>query len=83
LGLMRLEFVPRAEVALVVDLVAPERIKRLPLAAVCEIEGIELPLIELSPFEASAPAKLSLACQALARGAALGEDMALFPPQPA
>ena len=83
LGLMRLEYVQRSEVALVVDLVAPERIKRLPLAAVCEIEGIELPLIELSPFEASAPAKLSLACQALARGAALGEDMALFPPQPA
>ncbi len=82
LGLMRQDYLPHVEVALVVDLVAPHRIERLPTPAVCEIEGIELPLIELTPFEASAPAKLSLACQALARGEVLGKDMALFPVQP-
>ncbi len=83
LGLMRLEYLPRAEIALVVDLVAPDRIERFPVAAVCEIEGIELPLIELTPFEASAPAKLSFACRALAQGEILGADMALIPAQPA
>jgi len=83
LGVMHLEFLGRVEIALVVDLVAPERVARMPVAAVCEIAGIELPLLELAPFEASTPAKLRLACQALARGEILGDDMALLSQQPA
>jgi HPr kinase/phosphorylase len=78
LGLMRMAHLPRAEIVLAVDLVAPERITRLPVAAVCEIEGVEVPLIELTPFEASAPAKLRLACAALARGEVLGADLIPF-----
>jgi serine kinase of HPr protein (carbohydrate metabolism regulator) len=83
LGVMHLEFLGRVEIALVVDLVAPERVARMPVAAVCEIAGIELPLLELAPFEASTPTKLRLACQALARGEILGDDMALLSQQPA
>jgi len=78
LGLMHIAHLPRAEIFLAVDLVAPERVTRLPLAAVCEIEGVKVPLIELMPFEASAPAKLRLACAALARGEVLGADLIPF-----
>lgn len=83
LGLMRLEYLERVEIALVVDLVAPDRVARMPPAARCDVAGIELPLLQLSPFEASAPAKLRLACRALARGEALAQDMAAVPPPPA
>ena len=49
---------PLAEVALAVRCGAPERI---PDPAFAEILGITVPLIELDPLEASAPAKLSRA----------------------
>ena len=57
----------RMPMALAVELAPPERIERLPEAASRDFLGIALPLIRLSPFEASAPAKLRLA---LACGAA-------------
>ena len=49
---------PLAEVALTVRCGAPERI---PDPTFAEILGISVPLIELDPLEASAPAKLSRA----------------------
>ena len=75
-GLMRLEYVPRTQLVLVADLIAPDRVERLPRPAICVIEGIELPRLGLAPFEASAPAKLRMACAMLARGEALVEDLA-------
>ena len=72
IGLLRCDFVSRVQVALVVDLVSPIRIQRLPKSAVCEILGVEFPLIELAPFESSAPTKLSMACRAIAKQRKLG-----------
>ena len=72
IGLLRCDFVSRVQVALVVDLVSPMRVQRLPKSAVCEILGVEFPLIELAPFESSAPTKLSMACQAITKQGKLG-----------
>jgi serine kinase of HPr protein (carbohydrate metabolism regulator) len=61
LGVVRLTYRRRALVRLVVDLVAPDRIKRLPKAAETVLLGVALPVLNLAPFEASAPAKVRLA----------------------
>ena len=63
----RAQRLARATVALVVDLVPPDRIERLPDPARETLFDVELPVLALTPFEASAPVKLRLA---LARTAA-------------
>lgn len=63
----RAQLLARATVALVVDLVPPDRIERLPDPARETLFDVELPVLALTPFEASAPVKLRLA---LARTAA-------------
>lgn len=55
------QLVRRAPVALLVDLARPARIERLPEPASETVLGIELPVVSLAPFEASASAKLRLA----------------------
>ena len=75
-GLMRLDYLPRAALLLVADLVAPDQVERLPQPASCTIDGIEVPRIAVAPFEASAPAKLRLTCAMLARGETLVEALA-------
>lgn len=51
----------RVPVALLVDLVPPERIERMPEQAREDLLGVDLPVVALAPFEASASAKLRLA----------------------
>lgn len=58
-----------ARLRLVVELVAPEQVERLPEAEFTELLQLRVPLLRLSPFEASAPAKLRLALRAAAQGA--------------
>ncbi len=70
LGPVRMEHLPRVPLRLVADLVTPDRIERLPQPATCHLDDIEVPLIAVAPFEASAPAKLALACRMAARGEA-------------
>lgn len=53
---------------LVYDLVEPEAVERLPGPATVTYEEIEVPLLRVAPFEASAPDKVRLA----ARRAKLG-----------
>ncbi len=75
-GIMRVPFVPRAELHLVVDLVAPGLVERLPEVGwtpvvkghLPRIADVRLPRIALAPFEASAPAKVRLAAAAAYRG---------------
>tara|TARA_R110000787_G_scaffold9192_1_gene32291 strand:+ start:709 stop:1161 length:453 start_codon:yes stop_codon:yes gene_type:complete len=55
----------RAPVALVVDLVPPDRVERLPEPQTCLLDGGELPCFPLAAFEASAPAKIRLALASL------------------
>jgi serine kinase of HPr protein (carbohydrate metabolism regulator) len=60
------QLVRRAVVALLVDLARPERIERLPEPASESVLGIDLPVVSLPPFEASASAKLHLALARIA-----------------
>jgi serine kinase of HPr protein (carbohydrate metabolism regulator) len=64
IGIIRLDALAEAPVALLVDLVAPESLERLPARRSERVLGLDLPLIALAPFEASAPAKLRLALHA-------------------
>jgi HPr kinase/phosphorylase len=66
LGVLRLDAIEEAPLSLVVDLVAPEAVERLPPTRSESILGLSLPLIALAPFEASAAAKLRLARRAFA-----------------
>jgi HPr kinase/phosphorylase len=66
IGIVRLpraKLMARAPVALLVDLVAPEQLERMPEPAQELHEGVAVPLLALAPFEASAVAKLHLALQ--------------------
>ncbi len=64
LGIVEVETVEEAWLALVVDLAAADQIDRLPEDATCTIEGVQLPRLLLCPFEASAPLKLLLCLKA-------------------
>jgi RNase adaptor protein for sRNA GlmZ degradation len=68
LGLMEVPCLAEAPVAILVDLVAPEEVERLPEDATEEILGLELPRIAISAFEAAAPAKLHMAIGSRAIG---------------
>ena len=61
LELPRGKLLARAPVALLVDLVVPGRIERLPEPMHETLQEIELPRLDLAPFETSAVAKLRLA----------------------
>lgn len=61
LGIVPLQAVAQTTLALVVDLVPAAKVERMPEARAVEILGISLPVLQLDPFEASAPAKLRLA----------------------
>jgi HPr kinase/phosphorylase len=50
-----------AEVALIVDLVAPAEVERMPDPQQTDLLGLTRPLVRLAPFEASAPVKLAVA----------------------
>jgi RNase adaptor protein for sRNA GlmZ degradation len=67
LGIAQMPSLAEAAVALIVDLVGPEQVERLPEALHEEILGVELPRLVLDPFEAAAPAKLDLALRRLAQ----------------
>jgi HPr kinase/phosphorylase len=69
-GIVAVSAIASAPLRLVVDLVAPERVERLPEPVFAELLDCRVPLLRLAPFEASAPAKLRLALAALRAGAA-------------
>jgi serine kinase of HPr protein (carbohydrate metabolism regulator) len=64
IGILRLDALAEAPVALIVDLVPAEKIERLPARFTETILGLALPRIAVMPFEASAAAKLRLALRA-------------------
>jgi serine kinase of HPr protein (carbohydrate metabolism regulator) len=64
IGIVRLDALAEAPVALIVDLVPAETIERLPARRTEMILGVALPLIRVAPFEVSAAAKLRLALRA-------------------
>jgi serine kinase of HPr protein (carbohydrate metabolism regulator) len=61
-GIVTVPYAESAKLVLVVDLVAPERVERLPdPPRKAEILGLPLPLLQLAPFEAGAAVKLLVA----------------------
>jgi len=61
IGILNIGAIPKSPVALIIELVSPEDVERLPDPITQDILGIALPLLRLSPFEASAPAKVRAA----------------------
>ena len=66
LGILRIDPLEEAPLAVVVDLVPPAQIERVPEPRSERILGVAIPSIALAPFEASAAAKLRLALRTLA-----------------
>jgi hypothetical protein len=71
LGILRVEAVAEATLALLVDLVPSAEVDRLPEIRREDVLGVAAPTIALSPFEASAAAKLRLALGAFSADAVL------------
>ena len=66
LGILRMHAAEFARVALVVDLVPPEKIERMPEPSCCELLGADIPCVSLAPFAGSAPAFVRVALAAAA-----------------
>ena len=60
-GIVRLCHAGPAPLRLVVELTPQDEVERLPKAAETVLLGVAVPVMNLAPFEASAPAKLRLA----------------------
>jgi HPr kinase/phosphorylase len=61
LGIIKRPAIDAATVCLLVDLVAPSGVPRLPDERFETVLGVQIPVLALNPFEASAPLKLALA----------------------
>ncbi len=68
LGSVSIDYLPCVPLRLAFDLMTPDCIERVPLTTAYRLQGVELPLVPLAPFEASAPAKVTLACRMVVRG---------------
>ncbi len=64
-GLVRMDFLAEVRLRLVLDLLDPADVPRLPDAGQCTIDGVTLPLYPFAPFEASAPDKIGLLVRSL------------------
>jgi serine kinase of HPr protein (carbohydrate metabolism regulator) len=73
LGVVRLEALPSATLVAAVDLMAPDQLDRMPPPRFEAIEGISLAVFRISPFEASAVAKVRLIARVAAGTIALVE----------
>ena len=69
IGIVSMAYTAQCPVDLVVDLVAPDAVERMPEPATVDISGHWVRRVSLAPFEASAPAKVRLALDAAAQGA--------------
>jgi serine kinase of HPr protein (carbohydrate metabolism regulator) len=65
IGIVELPYRAEAELRLMVRLVDPANVHRLPEPATQELLGVHLPSLALAPLEASAPFKLRLAIERL------------------
>ena len=63
LGILSFPLLDAAVIRLVVDLVKPEDVTRLPDQRMTELFGIDVPAVTLDPFEASAVTKVHLALE--------------------
>ncbi|MDO9381338.1 MAG: HPr kinase/phosphatase C-terminal domain-containing protein [Hyphomicrobiaceae bacterium] len=69
LGILECDAISNAKVCLVADLVPPGTTVRFPeQTALVTLFGVDVPHLQIAPFEQSAPLKLLLALARLARG---------------
>ena len=68
IGIVSMDFVTQCSVHLVVGLVQPDAVERMPEATTVELGGHRIAHVLLAPFEASAPAKVRLALSRAAAG---------------
>lgn len=69
LGIITLPFIPSATVRLVIDLVPADRIERLPAPRrTVRLRGVDVPHMQIAPFEQSAPIKVLLALSGQTNG---------------
>jgi len=68
IGILEMDHLADVPVRLLVDLVSPAAVERLPEPRRCLLAGIAVPAIALAPFEASASAKLRLALRDVTSG---------------
>lgn len=73
IGILRLDHQAETRLALIVDLVAPDAVPRLPEPAQESILGVAIPLLAMAAFHASTPAALKLAVVARSFAGALGD----------
>jgi len=59
-GLLEIGAALRVELGIVIDLVEPAAVERLPDDRTMNLSGVAMPHFTLAPFEASAPAKVRL-----------------------
>jgi HPr kinase/phosphorylase len=62
-GIVELPTIATARLAVIVELVTPGQVERMPDEHYLFIEGVRVPCLRLAPFEASAPLKLLLCLQ--------------------
>lgn len=67
-GIVDVDATPTARLGLIIDLRPAEHVERMPEASTESILGVDLPVIALAPFEASAVAKVRLAAARAAGG---------------
>ena len=71
IGIVTVPSVATSELALIADIVSPGEIERLPGPPTCErLLGIDVPVVRIAAFEASAPVKLLLALATTSQGPA-------------
>jgi len=68
LGILPMRYRAKAPVSLVIDLVKPDVVERLPPARRCRLATVTLPLLRLAPFEPSAVDKVTLAVRFAGKG---------------
>jgi HPr kinase/phosphorylase len=64
-GIVKKPYITKVPVALLIDLVTPDLVPRLPDATTDTLLDVDLPVLRLAPFEASTPTKIELALSSL------------------
>lgn len=67
IGILSLPHLDEVPLRLVVDLIAPDAVERLPEPRFCEYLQCSIPLLAIAPFEISAALKLRLAVDGLVK----------------
>ena len=64
-GIVNMPAKNEARLALVLDMMPPEKIDRIPILQFCWYLGLQVPVLGLEPFENSAPLKVQLAINSM------------------